>query len=142
MTNNNCIFCKILKKEIPASVVYEDELVSAFMDVMPFTKGHLLVIPKEHGQLIGDIEEKTAARMFEVGRKLNGAIRRSGIKSEGINFMMADGPAAGQEIFHSHLHCIPRNQGDGFGFKRPPGYGKMAERDDLDALAEEIKKNL
>ncbi len=142
MKEENCIFCKILKKEIPASIVYEDELVTAFMDVMPMTRGHLLIIPNEHEQLIGDVEEKTAARMFEVGRKLNKAIRKSNIASEGINFLMADGPAAGQEVYHSHLHCIPRNTGDGMKVNRPEGTGRMAEREDLAVVADEIINRL
>lgn len=142
MKKDDCIFCKILKKEIPASIIYEDDLVTAFMDVKPITPGHLLVIPNEHGQLIGEVEENTAVRMFEVARKLNTAVRKSGIKSEGLNFYLADGEAAGQEVFHSHLHCIPRFKGDNFGLKFPPEYGKFAERNELAALAEEIRKNL
>lgn len=142
MNDKDCIFCKILRKEIPSTVVYEDELVMAFMDVMPVNPGHVLIIPKEHQQYISDVSPDAAARMFEVARKINTATRKSGIKSDALNFLLSDGPEASQEVFHSHLHSIPRYKGDGVRFKYPNKTGEMAPADELAEAADEIKKNL
>ena len=142
MTDKDCIFCKILRKEIPSTVVYEDELVTAFMDVMPVNPGHVLIIPKEHQQFISDVSPEAAARMFEVARKINTATRKSGLKCDALNFILSDGPAASQEVFHSHLHSIPRYDGDGIRFHYPNKTGKMANAADLADAAEKIKSRL
>ncbi|HAK46786.1 MAG TPA: HIT family protein [Spirochaeta sp.] len=142
MTDKDCIFCKILRKEIPATVVYEDELVMAFMDVMPVNPGHVLIIPKEHQQYISDISPEAASRMFEVARRINTATRESSIRTDALNFLLSDGPAASQEVFHTHLHSIPRYAGDGVRFHYPNKTGEMAPAEELTAAAEEIKKNL
>lgn len=147
MSNNDCIFCKIIKKEIPSTVIYEDDLVMAFMDVMPVNPGHVLIIPKEHQQFIADVSPEAAARMFEVARKINTATRKSaaaedGIKCDALNFMLSDGPEASQEVFHSHLHSIPRYKGDGVRFHFPNKTGDMAAPDELASAAGLIKKYL
>jgi histidine triad (HIT) family protein len=142
MTDKDCIFCKILRKEIPSTVIYEDDLVMAFMDVMPVNPGHVLIIPREHQQYISDVSSATAARMFEVARKINTATRNSGLKCDALNFLLSDGPVASQEVFHSHLHSIPRYAGDGVRFHYPNKTGKMADSADLAEVAEQIRKNL
>ena len=147
MNDKDCIFCKILRKEIPATVVYEDELVMAFMDVMPVNPGHVLIIPKEHQQFISDVSPEAAARMFEVARKIDTAARKSsggegGIKCDALNLLLSDGPEASQEVFHSHLHIIPRYSGDGVRFHYPNKTGQMAPAEELTAAAEALKKNL
>ena len=146
MNDKDCIFCKILRKEIPATIVYEDDLVAAFMDVMPVNPGHVLIIPKEHKQFISDVSAEAAARMFEVARKINTATRESaadgGLKCDALNFLLSDGPAASQEVFHSHLHSIPRYEGDGVRFHYPNKTGEMAPAEELSAAAAEIKSRL
>ncbi len=142
MTDKDCIFCKILRKEIPSTVVYEDELVMAFMDAMPVNPGHVLVIPKEHQQFISNVSSEASARMFEVARKINTATRESGLDCDALNFILSDGPAASQEVFHSHLHSIPRYEGDGVRFHYPNKTGKMAPAEELSAAAEKIKSRL
>ena len=147
MTDNDCIFCKIIKKEIPSTVIYEDELVMAFMDVMPVNPGHVLIVPKEHQQFISDVNPEAAARMFEVARKINSATRKSaaaknGLQCDALNFLLSDGPEASQEVFHSHLHSIPRYKGDGVRFHYPNKTGVMAKAEELSAAAEQIKKNM
>ena len=87
------------------------------MDIRPVNPGHLLVIPLVHAAGLTTLESDTGAQMFRVGQRLAEAIRRSGVRCEGINFLLADGEAAGQEVFHVHLHVIPRYAGDGFGFR-------------------------
>ena len=108
-----CVFCDIARGVLPASLVYEDELVLAFMDLNPITTGHLLVIPRVHASSLDELVELTGERMFTVGTRMAGALRGSSIVTEGINLFLADGEAAGQEVFHAHLHVIPRFRSDG-----------------------------
>lgn len=138
----DCVFCRIVKGELPSAKVYEDADFLAIMDIQPVNKGHVLVIPKKHSKLVGGMEEKNVGRMLIVGEKINSAIRKSKIRCEGINFFIADGEAAGQEVFHAHLHVIPRFKKDGFGFKFPEGYGNKPERKELDEAAKKIKSSI
>jgi len=138
----DCIFCSIINKEIESHIVYEDDLVIAFMDINPINTGHVLIVPKEHAQFISDVPELTAARMFNTAQKINTAIRKSEIKSEGINFWLADGEAALQDVFHAHLHCIPRYKDDGFKIKLPESYKMHKTSEELHIQAEEIKEHL
>ena len=136
-----CIFCRIVAGESPASVVYQDEQVIAFMDIRPVTQGHTLVIPKAHKEGIADVEPRVGAHVFTVGMKLTDAVRRS-VRSEGINLWVADGEVAGQDVPHFHLNVIPRHRGDGFGSPFPPGYPFRPERKTLDELAFAIREAL
>ncbi|MBI9106624.1 MAG: HIT family protein [Spirochaetales bacterium] len=142
MNDENCIFCKIIRKEIPATIVYEDDLVLAFMDAMPINPGHTLVIPKEHEQYISDISAAAAARMFEVARRIDTSIRESGIRCDALSLMLSDGEAASQEVFHTHLHVIPRYEGDGVKHRYPNKPKSLTPAAELSVPAEEIKKNL
>lgn len=136
------IFSKILKGEADASFVYRDDLVSAFVDVHPVNSGHTLVVPNQPSESLKDLDDETAARMFNVARKLAEAIRQSVIPCEGINLILADGAVAGQEVFHVHLHVVPRISEDGFGFKHKEPSFQLAERSVLDSVAEQIKNSL
>ncbi|MGH8874893.1 MAG: HIT family protein [Acidimicrobiia bacterium] len=113
----SCVFCAIVAGESPASVVDEDEAVVAFMDILPVTAGHTLVIPRRHALGLADLEDREGGAMFAVARRVAAALRRSGFRCEGINLFVADGLAAGQEVFHVHLHVLPRFPGDGFGLR-------------------------
>ena len=135
----DCIFCKILAGESEASFVYRDDSCAAFMDIQPVNPGHLLVVPNRHAPYLADLAEEEGARMFRVARRLAAALRESGVKCEGVNLFLADGEAAMQEVFHSHLHVFPRYGGDGFGLKFPPGYADKPGREELDAIAEKIR---
>ena len=108
-----CIFCKIVKGEIPSFKVYEDELVYAFLDIGPINFGHTLVIPKEHPESSATIPEATAGRMFRIGARIGVALKRE-LDFEAFNLHLADGTAAGQVVMHAHLHVIPRGVEDGF----------------------------
>jgi histidine triad (HIT) family protein len=136
----NCIFCKVIKGELPSSKVYEDDVVLAFLDVNPINKGHVLVIPKEHQQFIADLDEKTLGKMIIIANKINKAVRSSEIKTEAVNLLLSDGEVAGQEISHAHLHIIPRFRGDNFSFSFPNN--ESPTREDLDEISEEIKGHL
>jgi len=142
IVNSSCIFCQIVAGEAEVSLVYQDELVSAFMDAHPIAEGHVLVVPRRHASGLEDLDEASAGRMMVVGRRLAGALRRSGVRCEGVNLVLADGTAAGQSVFHCHLHVIPRAAGDGFGFRRPLGLGRSASRPVMEAVAERIRESL
>lgn len=109
-----CIFCKIIEGTIPSVKVYEDEHVLAFMDIVPVTKGHVLLIPKTHRENIYDLTAEEAAQLFSVVPKIVNAIKDE-FKPAGMNLLQNNGAYAGQAVFHSHLHLIPRyDETDGF----------------------------
>ena len=110
----DCVFCAIVAGTEPASVVYEDEALLAFLDIRPVTTGHLMVIPKAHSPYLAALNEETGGRMFITAMRLAQALRTSGLPCEGINLFLADGEAAGQEVLHVHLHVFPRFAGDTF----------------------------
>lgn len=109
-----CVFCEIVAGRAAASVPYEDALVVCVMDVRPVNPGHLLVIPKRHAASLAELSEETGAELFRVAMRMQRAIRASGLPCDGINFLLADGESAGQDVFHVHLHVVPRYAGDGF----------------------------
>ncbi len=122
---SECIFCRIVADEVPASFVRRDELISAFLDIRPVTPGHLLVIPNQHVVFTHDLPDATAERLFAVARRLARTLRQTdAIRADGVNLFVADGEAAEQEVFHAHLHVIPRFAGDGFvidaAWRQPP----------------------
>lgn len=135
-----CIFCEILAGRGPASFVYRDSLVAAFLDIQPVNPGHILVVPLQHAASLAGLDPETGAQLFRAGQALSGALRRSGLRCEGVNFLLADGETAGQEVAHVHLHVFPRYPGDGFRLKfRPEYYSSRPARADLDEIAEKIR---
>lgn len=139
---DNCIFCKIVNNELPGHKLYEDGDVLAFMDIQPINPGHLLIIPKKHAELISEVDDEVVAKMNVLAKKLNTALRKSGLKTEGVNFFLADGEAAGQEVFHVHLHVFPRFNNDGFGIRFPENYRNKPAASELKTAAEKIKTSL
>ncbi len=139
---NECVFCEIVAGREPASLVYEDDQVTAFLDHRPVTPGHLLVIPNEHLVFLADLRDGLAEHMLGVGRRLAAAIRSSGMPCEGINLFVADGEAAGQEVFHHHLHVIPRWARDGFVITASAWNLPRPTREDLDRGAAVIRAAL
>jgi diadenosine tetraphosphate (Ap4A) HIT family hydrolase len=114
----------------------------AFMDIQPVNPGHLLVVPKVHAPDLAGMAPDVGGRLFQVGMKLAQAVRASGIRCEGVNLFLADGVAAGQEVFHVHLHVLPRFVGDGFGFRFGPDYNRLPARAQLDEVAAAIRRGL
>ena len=137
-----CIFCQILMGQAEASFIYRDEFVTSFMDIQPLIRGHLLVIPNDHFATLTTLDEHYGRHMFEVAQKLAKAIRKSELRSEGVNLYMADGSAAGQTVFHCHMHVIPRFPGDGFKINFPANYGIRPSREELDELAGQLRHTL
>lgn len=133
----DCVFCAIVAGRAEASFVHEGDIVVAFMDINPVTPGHLLVVPRAHLPALADVDPETAARMFVVAQSLAAAIRASDLRSDGINLFYADGKAALQEVFHAHLHVFPRYPEDGFTIDA--NWGTNPSRDDLDAIAANIR---
>lgn len=136
---SDCIFCKILEGELPASVVYKDDICTAFLDIRPVNPGHILVIPNQHAVGLSDLPEKTGAHLFKITQKMANRLKRSSLACEGVNLFLADGEAAFQEVFHVHLHAFPRFAGDGFKMSFGPQYGTITDRETLDAIAAELK---
>lgn len=113
--------------------------MTVFMDIHPVNPGHLLVVPNQHASGIDDVPETVSARMFIVGQRMARALRLSGLRCEGINLLLADGAAAGQDVFHSHLHVIPRFKGNPGSVSMHVDFSKVASREELNAQAKTIR---
>ncbi|SFB95670.1 histidine triad (HIT) family protein [Bacillus sp. OV322] len=112
---SDCIFCRIVQGDIPSTKVFENEHVLAFLDISQVTKGHTLVIPKIHKENIYELTPEIASRLFESVPQIAKAINQE-LKPIGLNVLNNNGEAAGQSVFHYHMHLIPRyGEGDGFG---------------------------
>lgn len=112
MKDNNCIFCKIANGEIPSKTLYEDEKFRVILDLGPATKGHALILPKEHYANLYDLPEEDAGDVMKLAKKMVTKITDK-LGCEGFNLVQNNGDLAGQTVFHFHLHMIPRYQADG-----------------------------
>ena len=108
---DDCIFCKLVRGEIPCSKVYEDELCFAFLDINPVNNGHTLVIPKKHYETVLEMPEDEGVALAKASVKLGKAVKKA-TDCEGINLLHNIGKAAGQLVFHAHVHLIPRFEHD------------------------------
>ena len=108
---NHCIFCKIIEGEIPSSTIYEDDFFKVIMDISPAAKGHAIILPKKHSANLLELDDETATKALLVARKVARAIQAE-FNCEGINLLQNNGEAAGQTVFHYHMHIIPRFTGD------------------------------
>jgi histidine triad (HIT) family protein len=134
-----CVFCDIVSGRGPASVVHSDESVIAVLDIRPLNTGHLLVIPQAHAAYLADLDPALGGHMFAVAQRMAAALRRSGLPCEGVNLFLADGAAAFQEVFHVHLHVIPRNTGDGFRLRAK---WRRPSRAELESVAGQVRDGL
>jgi len=132
-----CIFCKIIKGEIPADKVYENDKAFAFLDISPVNFGHTLVIPKEHHENIFEIPEEVLAETIKVVKKIAQAVKE-GVQADGINIGMNNLGPAGQLVPHVHFHVIPRIEGDGLRHWPGKKYGEGESKE----VAEKIKSKL
>ncbi|HLC55815.1 MAG TPA: HIT family protein [Candidatus Nanoarchaeia archaeon] len=133
----DCLFCKIIKKEIKSDVIYEDKEFIAFLDINPVNKGHTLIVPKEHFDTFLDLDEKHLDRLMHFVQKMSKAIVKA-TKSDGFNLLLNNKKAAGQVIDHVHFHIIPRMKDD--GLKHWPH--KKYENDEAKQIVNEIKSFL
>ena len=139
---SGCIFCAILAGQAAGSFLYRDDLCAAIMDIHQPTTGKLLVIPNQHATYLADLPPETGARMFQVAQQLAAALRRSGLRCDGVNLFLSDGSAAGQDVFHTHLHVMPRFVGDGITLRLGQGHDIYPKRVELDRIAEQIMQVL
>lgn len=112
MKQDNCIFCKIANGEIPSRTVYEDEDFRAILDLGPATKGHTLILPKDHAANLYELPDETAKKLLPVAKKV-AALLQERLGCEGLNLVQNNGELAGQTVMHFHLHVIPRYADDG-----------------------------
>lgn len=116
LMNNDCLFCKIVRKEAFAAILYEDDEILSFMDIRPINEGHALIIPKKHAVLVEELDNELYLKLFTIARKIAKKIKKKIPETTAINYFIADGKDAGQEVLHVHLHVIPRKPNDGFCF--------------------------
>lgn len=135
--NDHCIFCNLIHGAGEVSVCFEDSDTIAFMDIQPVSPGHLLVAPREHYESLNDVPKDLSHRLFQVAHDLAAVVRKV-TKCEGMNIVVNSGAAAGQDVFHYHVHVIPRTSGDGFEIQLPFSGSQMPDRTLLDATAARI----
>ena len=133
----DCIFCKVVAGRAPASLVYEDKKIMALMTIRPANPGHVLVITKKHTTVLARMKENTGMHLFKITMRVARAIRKSGLRCEGINFFLADGEPQ-QEILHLHMHVVPRFHGD--NFRREIANGSISSRKELDRTANRVRQ--
>ncbi len=138
--SDQCIFCRIVEGKALASVVFDNRSILAFMDKRPVNEGHILVIPKKHCKDLSELQGDNAGEMFKAAVRISSALRKSDIRTEGINLVLADGKAAGQEIFHVHLHIIPRYAGDHLILSSKKRLRPTIQ--ELDLIAEKVNKEM
>lgn len=137
MSEPDCVFCGIVRRELPGSWIHEDDRVAVILTIGPVNPGHAMVLPKAHAPLLADLSEEDARHLFTVTRRTAEAIRRSGLRCEGVNLFLADGEAAFQEIPHLHMHVFPRFRGD--PFRLVADWEAKPPRAELDACAAKIR---
>lgn len=138
----DCIFCRLLSGELPATFLFRDAHCAAFMDIQPVNPGHVLVIPTRPAPYLADLDPATAGRLMQEAQRVAAALRATDVRCEGINLFLADGAAAMQEVFHVHLHVFPRFVGDGFGLRFGPHYKVRPPRSTLEEVGTQIRHAL
>ena len=137
---DGCVFCDILAGKADGTFVYRDATVSVLMDIQPINAGHMLVVPNAHAAGLKEVGPDVAAEMFRVAHRMALALRAGELPCDGVNLFLADGAAAMQEVFHVHLHVIPRLNGDGFGFRFDASYFERPTRAALETAAEKVRR--
>jgi histidine triad (HIT) family protein len=135
MSDPDCIFCKIVAGEIPSQAVAEDERTIAFMDISPATRGHLLVIPREHSRNLLEIDPEDLTAVTLAAQRLAGTVTER-LGADGVNLINSCGSAGWQTVFHFHMHVIPRYEDDPLRLPWTPATGNM---DEIAATAELLR---
>ncbi len=130
MRDENCIFCKIANGEIPAATIYEDGDFRVILDLGPASKGHALILPKEHYANLYELDDSIAAKVLVVAKKVITEMTRV-LDCDGYNLVQNNGEVAGQTVFHFHLHLIPRYKNDNVGIGWTPGELTEEEKQDI-----------
>ena len=137
MRDKDWIFCKIANGEIPSATLYEDEDFRVILDLGPASKGHGLILPKQHYANIYEIDETVAAKAFVLAKKMAGKMTKA-LNCDGFNVVQNNGTAAGQTVFHFHMHLIPRYEGEEDFLKWNPGTLTDEMRDDILSRMKEV----
>jgi len=135
----DCIFCKIIAGEIPAVKVLDEELVIAFMDINPSSKGHMLVVPKRHAENIFQISEGDLATLIKAVKKCAGAAKDA-LRAEGVTILQLNGKASDQIVPHLHIHVIPRWENDGLSIST--WEIKPGDMEEIQAIARKIREHI
>lgn len=138
MVDHECIFCKIANGDIPAATVYEDADFRVILDLGPASKGHCLILPKQHYRDLCDLDEKTAAKVLPLAGKIGAAMKRA-LGCSGFNVVQNNGEAAGQTVFHFHTHVIPRYENGPEMVTWEPG---KAEKEELEQIGNMLKAEI
>lgn len=138
MTKGDCIFCKIANGEIPTTTIYENNEFRVFFDAAPASKGHCLIVPKQHYNDIFDMDAETGGKLFSLATAVARGLKKE-LNCDGMNVVQNSGTIAGQTVFHFHLHLIPRYVGDTVNIGWQPGEANQAE---LQELAKAVRKNI
>lgn len=136
MVKDNCIFCKIANGEIPSKTLYEDEDFRVILDLGPATKGHALILPREHAENLYDLPKETASKVLLLAQKM-ASVMVEKLHCDGLNLVQNNGEAAGQTVSHFHLHMIPRYLGDGQNINWIPGKPTQEELEEVRRLIAE-----
>ena len=138
MTKDDCIFCKLANGVFPTNSIYEDDDFNVILDAAPANRGHALILPKQHFDNIFEIDDETASKIMPLAKKIAGAVKKV-TGCDGINVQQNNGPAAGQSVFHLHVHVIPRFDDDKFKLVWNP---KSFTDEEQAAVAEELRAEL
>ena len=134
MKKEDCIFCKIANGDIPSKTLYEDEDFRVILDLGPATKGHALILPKEHADNLYELPDETASKVFVLAKKLAMKMKEK-LNCDGLNIVQNNGEVAGQTVFHFHMHIIPRIKGDTVKVGWVPG---TADTDTIASIVEKV----
>lgn len=126
----DCIFCKIANGEIPAATLYEDQDFRVILDLGPANKGHALILPKAHFENLYELPDDLAGKALILAKEVTKKMKKV-LNCDGYNVVQNNGTAAGQTVFHFHMHLIPRNENDGVGITWEPGALKPEDRDEI-----------
>ena len=130
MKNDSCIFCKIANGEIPSKTLYEDEKFRVILDLGPATKGHALILPKDHFANLYELPEEEAKDVIVLAKKMAAKMTEK-LGCDGFNLVQNNGEVAGQTVFHFHMHLIPRYKGDQVGITWHPGELSDADKEEI-----------
>lgn len=136
-STGHCIFCDLIQGAAEVSICYEDSTAIAFLDIQPVNPGHVLVVPREHYEVLQDIPRDVGQHLYEVATKLIPVVQLAAGASD-MNIVVNSGAAAGQNVMHYHIHLIPRRDGDGFDVPLPFPASTMPNRQQLDGMAARI----
>lgn len=134
---NDCIFCKVISQEVSSSKIYEDKMTFAFLDIKPTNKGHILVVPKKHYNNIFDTPDDVMCALIKTSKKMASVVNQT-LDVKGVNVYMNNDPGAGQVVFHTHIHIIPRFEKDGLKFWSGTPYEKGEEEKIMKKIKEKL----